>query len=155
MSYSQDMKALSVRQPWAFEINDGVKNLEFRTWKTDYRGPLLICTSSYDPGLWLDVDIEGDIHTLPLPLGCMLCVVNLVDIRPATKKEVEDGGGEWSKGLYAWVLEGGYNVEPEPVKGRLHLFDVPDEEIIEMPEGDYWFHYNYKGRDKPLPKRWA
>ena len=65
------------------------------------------------------------------------------------------GGGEWSKGLYAWVLEGSYNVEPEPVKGRLHLFDVPDEKIIEMPEGDYWFHYNYKGRDKPLPKRWA
>lgn len=28
------MKALSVRQPWALEIDDGVKKLEFRTWRT-------------------------------------------------------------------------------------------------------------------------
>lgn len=150
------MKALSVRQPWAIQINDGIKNLEFRTWQTKHRGPLLICASSYDPGLWVDVDYgDGDIETLPLPLGCMLCVVNLVDVRPATKEEVEAHGGTYEPGLYAWVFEDGYNVEPEPVKGRLNLFDVPDEDIVELPEGDHWYHYNYKGRDKKPPKSWA
>ena len=36
------MKALSVRQPWAWAIVAGWKPIENRTWATDYRGPLLI-----------------------------------------------------------------------------------------------------------------
>ena len=52
------MKALSVRQPWALEINDGIKNLEFRTWNTHHRGPLLISASSHDSGLWLDIEMD-------------------------------------------------------------------------------------------------
>lgn len=34
--------ALSVRQPWAWMIIHGHKRIENRTWKTYYRGPLLI-----------------------------------------------------------------------------------------------------------------
>ena len=36
------MKAISVRQPWAYLILQRGKNVENRTWSTDYRGPLLI-----------------------------------------------------------------------------------------------------------------
>ncbi|HHY88739.1 MAG TPA: ASCH domain-containing protein, partial [Chloroflexi bacterium] len=36
------MKALSVRQPWAWLIAQGYKTVENRTWATNYRGPLLI-----------------------------------------------------------------------------------------------------------------
>ena len=36
------MKALSVRQPWAELIVAGLKDVENRTWRTDYRGPVLI-----------------------------------------------------------------------------------------------------------------
>lgn len=149
------MKALSVRQPWALEINDGIKNLEFRTWETKYRGPLLICASSKDSGLWIDVEVGGVVETLPLPTGCMMCVVNLVDVRPAKAAEVKAAGGEWHPGIFAWVFEGGYEVEPEPVKGRLNLFEVPDEAIVPMEEGFGWFDYNYPNRDKKKPKAWA
>ena len=40
------MKALSVRQPWAWCIVSGFKSVENRTWTTKYRGPILIHASS-------------------------------------------------------------------------------------------------------------
>ncbi len=36
------MKALSIKQPWAAAIATGLKTIETRTWKTKYRGPILI-----------------------------------------------------------------------------------------------------------------
>jgi len=39
------MKTLSVHQPYATLICAGVKDVENRSWKTDYRGPLLIHAS--------------------------------------------------------------------------------------------------------------
>ena len=43
------MKALSIRQPWASAIADGIKQVEIRTWSTEHRGDLLIHASSkYD-----------------------------------------------------------------------------------------------------------
>ena len=34
------MKALTIKQPWASLIVHGIKDIENRTWRTDYRGPL-------------------------------------------------------------------------------------------------------------------
>jgi len=39
------MKALSVRQPWAWLIAHGLKPVENREWETHYRGPVLIHAS--------------------------------------------------------------------------------------------------------------
>ncbi|WP_147200539.1 ASCH domain-containing protein [Pantoea sp. CCBC3-3-1] len=36
------MKALSIRQPWAWLIVNGYKDIENRSWNTKYRGPVLI-----------------------------------------------------------------------------------------------------------------
>lgn len=36
------MKALTVRQPWANLIISGTKDVENRTWKTNYRGSIYI-----------------------------------------------------------------------------------------------------------------
>jgi hypothetical protein len=36
------VKALSIRQPWAWLIVTGYKDIENRSWRTNYRGPLLI-----------------------------------------------------------------------------------------------------------------
>lgn len=42
------MKALSIKQPWASLVATGIKNIECRTWKTNYRGEILICSSKGD-----------------------------------------------------------------------------------------------------------
>jgi len=36
------MKALTIKQPWAQLIIEGYKKYEFRSWKTKYRGKILI-----------------------------------------------------------------------------------------------------------------
>ena len=36
------MKALTLKQPWASLVANGDKKFEFRKWKTNYRGPVLI-----------------------------------------------------------------------------------------------------------------
>ena len=36
------MKAITIKQPWATLIMSGVKRFEFRSWKTNFRGDVLI-----------------------------------------------------------------------------------------------------------------
>ena len=36
------IKVLSIKQPWAWLIVNGFKDIENRTWATNYRGPMLI-----------------------------------------------------------------------------------------------------------------
>ena len=64
-----DMKAISVRQPWASMIAQRMKTIETRVWPTKYRGDLLIVSSK-----------KSEIDNLPV--GQALCVVKLVDCRP-------------------------------------------------------------------------
>ena len=39
------MKVISIRQPWASLIINGYKQYEFRSWRTSFRGPVLIHAS--------------------------------------------------------------------------------------------------------------
>lgn len=39
---SLPQKAISIRQPWAWLIVNGIKNVENRNWRTHYRGPVLV-----------------------------------------------------------------------------------------------------------------
>ena len=97
------MKALSIRPEYADEIAEGYKTEEYRSWRTSYRGDLLICASSYNNG----------VHFVR---GHALCVVDLYNIEKA------DG--------YIWHLRNVRLIEPFPVKGKLYLFDVDDTKII-------------------------
>jgi len=48
-----DFKVLVIRQPWAWLIVHGYKDIENRTWKTRYRGALLIQASANLHPKWL------------------------------------------------------------------------------------------------------
>ena len=60
------MKALSIHPIYAAAIFCGDKTIECRTWKTDYRGEILICSTN-----------RKIKHTIP---GHALCTAKLVDI---------------------------------------------------------------------------
>lgn len=108
---SLDMKALSVRQPYAWFIESGEKDVEYRTWKTDYRGDLLICASTNrEPGIVEEFGVEG---MKQCPTGVAVCVATLADIQP-------------TEGIWGWILKNPRPVEYFPVKGKLHLFEVDD-----------------------------
>jgi len=36
------MKTITLKQPWATLVAEGIKKYEFRSWKTNYRGKVLI-----------------------------------------------------------------------------------------------------------------
>ena len=128
------MKALSVQQPWASLIVHGHKSIEFRSWATRHRGPLLICSSAR-PRIILD---DGT----ALPCGQALAVVDVVDCRPFGKrgdltKACMDGQGSKLADLegQAWVLENIRVIEPFPVKGKLNLFEVSHPSLTEYEVG--------------------
>ena len=43
------MRVIVIRQPWAWLIVNGFKDIENRSWRTRYRGPLLIQASARRP----------------------------------------------------------------------------------------------------------
>ena len=111
------MKALSLMPYWADQVMWGDKTVEVRTWKTEHRGDLLICSSSRR-------------HSGFIP-GHALCIVELTGIEPFTADHCEAAGFEPGevpeRPSYAWHLDNLRWVEPFAVKGSLHLFDVPDD----------------------------
>lgn len=103
-------KAISLKQPWANLVASGKKTIETRTWSTKYRGDLVIC-SSQNP------KIE--------PYGKALCIVELYDIRPMTKKDERKACIKIYPGAYAWFLRNLRPINPPiPIKGSLGIFDL-------------------------------
>jgi hypothetical protein len=45
-----DIRCLAVRQPYAWAIMAGAKDIENRSWTTDYRGPIVLQASSCEDG---------------------------------------------------------------------------------------------------------
>ena len=111
------IKALSLKQPWASLIASGKKTLETRTWPTNYRGDLLICSSKKPKG-------QG-------PTGVALCLVEVVDCRPMFPEDEEAACCPIYPGAVAWELQSVRPLlRPFPVKGSLGIFEVQVNPIL-------------------------
>jgi hypothetical protein len=117
------MKALSVRQPHASRIARGIKTLEIRSWKTHYRGPLLICAAARAITR-RERTAHGIEDPAGYPLGVALCIVQLVGCRPMTQADVAAACTNYEPGVYAWELINVQGVEAFKVDGQLGLFTV-------------------------------
>lgn len=74
------MKALSIKQPWAWMILHAGKDIENRDWPTGYRGTFLIHASkSTDPAGIQYAEENGIELPLILPAGGIVGQVDLVD----------------------------------------------------------------------------
>jgi hypothetical protein len=118
------MRALSIRQPWAGLISLGQKNIELRTWRTHYRGELLIVSSAKKlPVPYSMQDTPG------FGFGVAVAIVELVNCREATPEDAERACCPISPGEYAWELRLVLRVAPVPIKGKLNFFEVDDSLI--------------------------
>lgn len=135
------MIAISVKQPWACLLVEGVKKIEVRSWSTDYRGHLLVCASAAPKNFFWHDHVDG-VNRL-LHAGCMIGIVNLLDVRELTESDSDLSCCEYSPGAYAWVVEPVSYVRPDKVIGKLKLFDVDDSLIhkIANDETDWLFNY--------------
>ncbi len=128
--------ALSIRQPWGWAILNAGKNIENRSRRFNYRGPICLHASlhraSEDEQAWFfatldDVDIAtaqsccGDMTNTEIKRaslskrGGIIGTADIVDCIATSKSP-------WFTGPYGLVLE---NVKPVPfvsVKGALGLF---------------------------------
>lgn len=131
-------KCLSVRQPWAWAIIKGYKTPENRTWKTAYRGPLLIhAGKSIDHCGIETIKIDEKLPTgiiMPnhLVTGCIIGSVTLEDVISVcdlTASQRRDRRiSEWATGPYCWILSNPIEfINPIPYKGALRLFNVQEE----------------------------
>ena len=123
------MKVLSIRQPWAELIIEGKKKIEIRTWKTNYRGKLLIHASKrVDKKA---VEFYG-FSIDELLRGYIIGSADLVDVKVYRGKSefLKDKYLHLSMDLpmkfpvYGFVLENAKRINPIEYKGRLRLFDV-------------------------------
>lgn len=113
------MRTIVLRSPWAPLVASGRKTVELRTWSTRYRGPLLIVAGKgvdrADVAKWGHADS---------PRGVALCVVDLVDVRPATTADEHAACGPIVAGEFAWIVANPRAVTPVPMLGRLGLYEV-------------------------------
>src|SRR5438093_5065049 len=77
------LRVLSLRQPWAWLVVNGYKDIENRSWRTVHRGPLLIHASSTTTTLKADLCRVKDDYGVDVPenleFGGVVGVVDVVD----------------------------------------------------------------------------
>lgn len=120
------MKALSIRQPWAWLIVNGHKDIENRTWHTRFRGPVLI-----HAGKGMTRDEYVDAANFALELGVKVPwfgdlerggIVGIAEIVDCTSSHPSP----WFVGPYGFVLRDAKPLPFMPCKGELGFFEVPD-----------------------------
>jgi hypothetical protein len=156
------MKTLSVKQPWASLIVEGIKDIENRTWKTKFRGRVLIHAGlakskisyyDYEPfkSYWKqagshcgfsDCEMKEGLSKIKFDRGLIIgsveivdCVINHESIW-AEKTPMAYMGKltiECQAPIYNWVLANPILFpEPIPAKGKLSFWDYPN--ILAEPE---------------------
>lgn len=125
------MKVITIKQPWATLIAEGYKEYEFRTWKTKYRGDILI-----HAGKGVDKEAMNRFKHLNLeyPQGRIIAKAKItdcvyVDSEFADKMYKKDSlvysgiknNGDWDG--YGFKLENVVKIEPIEVNGKLSLWD--------------------------------
>jgi ASCH domain len=122
------MKAITVRQPWAWAIINAGKDIENRTWNTHFRGRVAIHAAvgmtreEYENGCEYIKSINRRIK-IPayedLARGAMIGTVEILDC-------VRGSNSLWFEGEYGFVLARPKKLpEPIPCKGALSFWKVP------------------------------
>jgi hypothetical protein len=118
------MKTLSIKQPWAWLIANGLKDIENRDWRypPKFRGGPLLIHAGKLPTILDDrfielcrrrqIKIPGD-----LPLGGIVGQAEIVDVVTASRSP-------WFFGPLGFVLRKARPLSFMPYKGQLGFFEV-------------------------------
>ncbi len=130
------MKVISIKEPFATLIANGIKKIETRSWKTNYRGELFIHASGKQLAKeFIKNDFVLDlIKNMDMNYGNIICKCNLVDciymdeqfLNYIKQNQIEYNLGEYKLGRYAWIIEDVEPIYPISAKGRLNLWNFDD-----------------------------
>lgn len=117
--------AISIRQPWAWLIVNGWKNIENRNWRNKFRGPVLIHA--------------GKGMTPEEYEACQIFMAGFTDLKLPPMESLQRGGvvgvatvldcvashpSEWFCGDYGFVLADQRPLNFVPCKGALGFFPL-------------------------------
>lgn len=136
------MKTLSLWQPWAIFIPEGLKKYETRSWPTPYRGELAIHAAKlqrsdlkeYLEDLKMFEEFDQFVYE-ELPFGAVLAVCNLRHVYRVEDcvnylGEIEVAVGDYTQGRFAWELEVVKVFDPPvPAAGKQGLWDWTPEGV--------------------------
>ena len=124
------MKAISILQPYAWLIVTGQKDIENRTWRTGYRGPVLIHAGKNYPKWEYEQDLGhyGQYPTRESMIGGIVGIATITDC-------ISHSDSKWFNGPYGFVLKDARKFDMVPMRGQLSFFDVPDEILAQLPDG--------------------
>jgi hypothetical protein len=122
------VKCLSIKQPWADAIVHCGKDIENRSWPTSYRGPVLIHASKSDDLLWREgrfLSRYGACLPEQRRRGGIIGIAEIVDC-------VTESESPWFDGPFGFVLANTRPLPFTPLRGRLGLFNVPDDIVRQL-----------------------
>jgi hypothetical protein len=130
-------KAISIKQPWANYIAQGIKLIEIRSWTTKYRGDIIICASKLpvDGYKIIGYDNEKSIITNykdyeeSVHLGKAICIAELYDITKMKRKDAKRALVKYNSDMYSWHLRNIRDIDPFDVKGKLGLFNLETNDL--------------------------
>lgn len=129
------MKVITIKQPWATLIAEGYKEYEFRTWKTKYRGDILIHAGKGIDKKAMDrfkhLNLEYPVSQIIAKATITDCIY--VDEKFAQKCVKKDpiiykgliNKGDWDG--YGFKIENIEKISPIEVNGKLNLWDYDYE----------------------------
>jgi hypothetical protein len=147
--------ALSVVQPWATLIALGLKQIETRSWYTEFRGTIAIHASAGKPdfarelceqdSFFQEALAKHDLNFDLLPRGCIIALADLNScqlikgfddkktecvnlLNPNTLPLNEIIFGDYAEGRFAWVFDKIYRLNNNiSCKGSLSLWKIPSD----------------------------
>ncbi len=129
-----DIRALSIRQPWAWAICAGLKRTENRSWSTNYRGTIAIHASLSTQGLnelRPSFDRVDDQHPVRVT-GAIIGLADLVDVASYGPQHEQD---PFAFGPFCWTFTNARLLsEPIPLKGKLNLFKLERQQLHQLEQ---------------------
>lgn len=130
------MKVLTIKQPFASLIVEGLKEYEFRTWKTKYRGEFLIHAGK---GVDKKAMEKFKDFNLDYPSGCIIGKVTLTDcikIDDEARKMLKEkksivydsiiNNTDWEG--YGFKMENVEKIKPIKIDGKLSFWEYDNKQ---------------------------
>ncbi len=123
------LRCLSIHQPWAWLICAGAKQIENRTWKSNFRGTVAIhaSTSKAMAKNFLDkcVPNPDQFRLQDFTFGAIIGLADIVDIQIFGRAHEQDAQ---ASGPYCWRMANPrFLRKPIPMAGKLNLFELDSE----------------------------
>ncbi len=133
-----ELRALSVRQPYAWAICANLKTIENRTWTTRHRG-LVAIHASASPQYVNDLIRElepGELDRDYFQYGAIIGFAEIEEVSSYGPSHEQD---PFASGPYCWKMTAGrFLKHPVSLKGKLNLFKLPSDLQSELLSAETW-----------------